>query len=194
MTTMLAIALFAQATTAAQATPPTPAATPAQLEANQRAALAHLSRFDGIWRGASVANLPDGTKRELTATYRSGPMLGGAMRLNEGRSYRPDGQMGLNLIGITEHDPVTGVSRYRVSYGGKLYDHKLTMTPTGYTFVVTAPNGATNSFTVSVEGDRWTEIAMRTDPGKTPVEQFRMSMTRVAKTDWPIGVPLGPKP
>ena len=58
---------------------------PAARIARQQAAMKALSWMDGVWRGSAVTTRPGGVKITVTQTERSGPLLGGAVRVVEGR-------------------------------------------------------------------------------------------------------------
>src|SRR5262245_6092410 len=77
---------------------------PAALMAAQREAMAKLAFMDGVWRGPASTTLPSGQKHDITQTERIGPLLGGAVKVIEGRGYEPDGKTTFNALGIISYD------------------------------------------------------------------------------------------
>ncbi|RZJ04580.1 MAG: hypothetical protein EON89_07095 [Brevundimonas sp.] len=76
---VLAAVLLAAPLSAQAQMPASPAGSPAQREALDR-----LAFLDGEWRGTATVHGPGGTT-VLTQTERVGPMLGGSVRVIEGR-------------------------------------------------------------------------------------------------------------
>ena len=101
--TLAVLALVAAGTTpvAAQA-PDTPA-----LLAAQRQAMLPLAALDGQWRGTARIFLPDGKTRELVQTERVGPMLGGTVKVIEGRGHGADGSLDFNAFAVISYMPTS---------------------------------------------------------------------------------------
>ena len=72
---------------------------PAALMAAQREAMAKLAFMDGVWRGPASTVLPSGEKHDITQTERIGPLLGGIVKVIEGRGYEPDGKTHVQRAG-----------------------------------------------------------------------------------------------
>ncbi len=79
---LLAIALAAPHSAPAQTR-----GDPAALVAAQREAMSRLAALDGVWRGPAWTILPSGEKHDVTQTKRVGSLLGGSVKVIEGRGH-----------------------------------------------------------------------------------------------------------
>ena len=182
------LAAAAAATIAPAQTPPPSPARPSmsELEAKQRAAMRHFAPLVGIWRGTTVETRPDGSQERTIAAHRGGMMLGGAAVVLEGRSYRDDGSVAFNLMGILSYDPSADQYSFRAYGRGHIVTALVHPTPTGYYFDRGDPaSGATQRYTVTLGGGRWIEHGERLVPGKPSVTVLDTDMHKVADTDWP---------
>src|ERR1700754_3792960 len=85
-------AVLLSAPLAAAQVPPQPAGPEAQRQAGGA-----LDFLDGEWRGEAVVHGPAGTMT-LTQTERVGSMLGGSIKVIEGRGYAADGSTQFNAM------------------------------------------------------------------------------------------------
>ncbi|CAN5509288.1 hypothetical protein BH10PSE14_BH10PSE14_43440 [soil metagenome] len=157
-------------------------ADPALLQAEQ-AAMASLAWMDGTWRGEAVTNSPGGAHR-VTQTERIGPLLGGTIKLLEGKAFNADGSSGFNAFGVVSYDPAS--KRYTLhSYAqGRAGDFALTLTATGYVWEI--PLGAmTIRYTATLKDGVWNEVGDRVMPGQPPQRFFEMNLRRVGDSAWP---------
>jgi len=180
---MIGFIIMAGSAALAMAAPAAAAADPEQLIAAERDAMATLSWMDGRWRGDAVTQTPTGEHR-VTQTERIGPLLGGSIKLLEGRAYRPDGTTGFNAFGTLSFDPAT--KRYALhSYAqGRAGDFELRPTATGYVWEIPA-GPMVIRYTAALDKGVWTEIGERIAPGQPPVQFFIMRLKRVGASDWP---------
>lgn len=170
----------------AQYAPLPSTATPPERLARMREVMGMMKGFNGTWRGRSLARIPNAPVRDLTATYRVGEMLGGTVRVGEGRSFGPDGAVALNGFTVVQHDPATGRTSLRLQYGGRIYDHALTVVPDGYDFIIRPPGENMElRYKVRVVNGVWTEEGVRHAPGVEPMPYFNMELRRVGDSDWP---------
>jgi hypothetical protein len=176
-----------------------PLAAPAQgfpdsaaLLAAQRSAMAALASMDGVWRGPAWTLLPSGEKREMTQTERIGPMLGGSIKVIEGRSYSADGSSGFNAFAIVAFDPASKRYTLHSHAQGHAGTFSLTPTATGYAWEIPA-GPATIRYTVTITGNDWVEVGDRVMPDKEPQRFFEMRLKRIGDTTWPAGDPVAPK-
>jgi len=165
---------------------PAPASTPPdpeQLIAAEREAMAPLSWMDGRWRGEAVTQTSTGEHR-VTQTERIGPLLGGSIKLLEGRAFRPDGTTGFNAFGAISFDPAT--KRYSLhSYAqGRAGDFELRPTSTGYVWEIPA-GPMVIRYTATLDRGVWTEVGERIAPGQPPAQFFIMHLKRIGPSDWP---------
>jgi hypothetical protein len=157
-------------------------ADPALLQAEQ-AAMASLAWMDGTWRGEAVTNSPGGAHR-VTQTERIGPLLGGTIKLLEGKAFDADGSSNFNAFGVVAYDPAS--KRYTLhSYAqGRAGDFALTPTATGYVWEI--PLGAmTIRYTATLKDGVWNEVGDRVVAGQPPQRFFEMNLKRVGDSAWP---------
>ena len=157
-------------------------ADPAALAA-QKEAQAKLAWMDGTWRGPAVTRGPGG-EHKVTQTERIGTMLGGTLRVIEGKGFNPDGSVGFNAFAVLSFDPAKKAYDLRSYAQGRSGDFVLTPTADGYVWEIPA-GPATIRYTATLKDKVWTEIGERVVPGQAPVQFFEMHLTRVADTAWP---------
>lgn len=180
----LGLALIASMPGAAQVADP-------QMMTAERAALAKFAWMDGTWRGPAVTKLP-GREHKVTQTERIGPMLGGTVRVVEGRGFNPDGSVGFNAFAVISYDPAKQAYDFHSYAQGRSGDFVITPTADGYVWEIPA-GPMTTRYTATLKDKVWTEIGERIAPGQAPVQFFEMHLTRVADTDWPNGGAMTPK-
>jgi hypothetical protein len=177
---VLATTLVAAAAPALAQSPPDPAARIAK----QQAAMKALSWMDGVWRGPAVTIRPGGAKIAVTQTERSGPLLGGAVHVVEGRGYNADGSTGFNALGIISYDPDKDAYSMRSYAMGQVGDFPLTLTPDGAIWTIPA-GPATIRYTITAKDGVWREIGERVVEGQPPAPFFEMTLKRVGDSSWP---------
>lgn len=160
-------------------------------EAAQQRALDAFARFDGTWRGEAVTQAPGGALH-LTQTERVGPMLGGTVRLIEGKAYRADGTPAFNALAVIAWDAATNSYSFRSYAQGHAATLTIRATMDGYVWEVPAGR-VTIRYRAMVAGNRWDEIGERVMPGTPPQRFFEMHLTRVGDTNWPAAGTLPPK-
>jgi hypothetical protein len=181
---LLAFLLLPLAPAAAQS------ADPGALAA-QRQAMARFAWMDGIWRGPASTQTQSGP-HNVTQTERIGPMLGGTIKVMEGRGYNPDDSTGFNAFGILSYDPATSAYRLHSYALGRAGDFDLVPTADGYVWTISA--GAFSiRYTATLAGGVWTEVGDRITPGHPPQRFFEMHLTRASDTDWPAANGPGPR-
>jgi hypothetical protein len=159
--------------------------------AAQRQAMARLAWMDGIWRGPATTQTQSGP-HSVTQTERIGPLLGGTIRVMEGRSYNADGSTGFNAFGILSFDAATNAYRLHSYALGRAGDFDLVPTADGY--VWTIPAGPFSiRYTATLAGGTWTEVGDRIVAGQPSQRFFEMHLTRVSDTDWPAANGPGPR-
>jgi hypothetical protein len=157
---------------------------PAALMAAQREAMAKLAFMDGVWRGPASTTRPSGEKHDITQTERIGPLLGGVVKVIEGRGYEPDGKTTFNALGIISYDVAKRAYTMRSYAMGYAGDFPVTLTADGFTWSI--PAGPTTiRYTAVVKDGTWIEVGDRIVPGKDPERIFEMRLRRVGGSDWP---------
>lgn len=155
---------------------------PAARQAAQRAAMTKLAFLDGAWRGRAVAG-PDGDA--LVQTERVGTILGGTLRLVEGRGYDADGNPAFNAFGVISYDPAKRGYAMRAYAMGHAGDYPLEARPDGFVWTQPVGGGATLRYTAVVKDGEWHQIGERIVGEAPPVKIFEMRLRRIGASEWP---------
>jgi len=164
-------------------------ADPATIAA-QKDAAGKFAWMDGTWRGTAATRGPGG-EHKVTHTERGGTMLGGTLRVIEGRSFNADGSIGFNAFAVIAYDPAKRAYDFRSYALGHAGGFVITPTADGYIWEIPA-GPATIRYTATFKDKVWTEIGERIVPGQPPVQFFEMHLTRVGDTSWPDGGAMTP--
>jgi len=185
---VLGVAVVANASFATAQERPDPAA----LLAAQREAMAAFAFMDGVWRGPATTVRPSGEKHAITQTERIGSLLGGTVKVIEGRGYEPDGKTTFNALGIISYSVATktySMRSYAMGYSG---DFVVQRTSDGFIWDIPA-GPVTIRYNAIVKDGTWTEVGDRIVPGKDPVRFFEMQLRRVGDSDWPGAGAIAPQ-
>ena len=185
---VLGVAVVANATCATAQERPDPAA----LLAAQREAMAAFAFMDGVWRGPATTVRPSGEKHAITQTERIGSLLGGTVKVIEGRGYEPDGKTTFNALGIISYNVATktySMRSYAMGYSG---DFVVQRTSDGFIWDIPA-GPVTIRYNAIIKDGTWTEVGDRIVPGKDPVRFFEMQLRRVGDSDWPGAGAIAPQ-
>jgi hypothetical protein len=185
---VLGVAVVANASFATAQERPDPAA----LLAAQREAMAAFAFMDGVWRGPATTVRPSGERHAITQTERIGSLLGGTVKVIEGRGYEPDGKTTFNALGIISYNVATktySMRSYAMGYSG---DFVVQRTSDGFTWDIPA-GPVTIRYNAIVKDGTWTEVGDRIVPGKDPVRFFEMQLRRVGDSDWPGAGAIAPQ-
>ena len=158
----------------------------APIIAAQKEAMAPLAMMDGIWRGTAWTLTPGG-RHDVVHTERVGPMLGGSIKIVEGRAYLADGSVGFNAFGIISFDPSSRAYTLHSYAMGRKGDFPLTVNSDGYVWEVPAGPGAKIRYTATIAGGKWREVGDRIVGEAAPMRIFEMNLTRVGDSAWPDG-------
>lgn len=157
----------------------------------QKVALDKFAWMDGTWRGPAVTKGPGGEHR-VTQTERIGPMLGGTVRVIEGKGFNPDGSVGFNAFAVISWDAQKQAYNFRSYAQGRSGDFMIRPTADGYVWEIPA-GPMTIRYTATLKDGTWTEIGERIAPGQAPVQFFEMHLKRVGDTAWPNGGAMTPQ-
>lgn len=164
-------------------------ADPAMLQA-ERDALAKLAWMDGNWRGEAVTGTGP-TAHHVTQTERIGPLLGGTVKLLEGKGFNADGSVGFNAFGVLSYDPPS--KRYTLHSYAQGHAGDFVLTPTGNGYVWEIPTGAmTIRYTATLHDGTWTEVGDQIVAGQPPRRFFEMNLHRFGDSAWPAAGGLTP--
>lgn len=159
----------------------------------QRAAIARLDRLDGEWRGEATIQSPAGPMT-LTQTERVGSMLGGSIKVIEGRGYAADGSTGFNAMATVSWDARAGRYGFRSYAQGYSGDYPFEVTDDGFRWETPAGPGAKIEYVAVVRDGTWHEVGTWIAEGQPPRQIIEMRLTRIGDTDWPAGGAVSPTP
>ncbi|HZV83574.1 MAG TPA: DUF1579 domain-containing protein [Brevundimonas sp.] len=159
--------------------PVSPTGSPAQ-----RAALDRLAFMDGEWRGTATIQGPGGPT-VLTQTERVGPMLGGSIRVIEGRGYAADGSTQFNAMAIISWDARAERYGFRSYAQGFSGDYPFEVTDDGFRWETPAGPGAKIQYVAVVKNGTWHEVGTYVAEGQSPRPIIEMRLTRVGESGWP---------
>ncbi|MDP1736816.1 MAG: DUF1579 domain-containing protein [Caulobacter sp.] len=161
-------------------------AAPAALVAAQKEALAPLSIMDGVWRGKGWSLDPaTRTRHDVNQTERVGPLLGGAVKLIEGRGYGADGSITFNAFAVVSYDPMKKTFTLSSWAMGRAGDFPLVPTAEGFIWTVPAGPTAVVRYTAVIKDGTWREIGEYVAEGQPPRQIFEMNLKRVGDSSWP---------
>lgn len=182
---VLSAPLAALATVALAQAPSLPAGTP-----EQRAAMNALDFLDGEWRGQARIG-PQGAM-VLVQTERVGDLLGGSVKVVEGRSYDEAGDTAFNALGVISWDPEDGYS-FSTWTSGMRAVYPIEVTANGFSWSHAAGPNGTMSYTATIADGRWRQIGHYSAPGQEPVTVIEMDLERLGDSDWPSGGAVPPR-
>ena len=137
----------------------------------QRAAINRLNFMDGEWRGEATVHGPSGTMT-LTQTERVGSMLGGSIKIIEGRGYAADGSTQFNAIALVSWDVRAGRYGFRSYAQGYSGDYAFEATEDGFRWETPAgPNAKMQYVSVGAteHGTRSAHTSPRASPRVRPL-------------------------
>lgn len=160
-----------------------PSRDPAAIIRTEIEAMSKLKIMDGEWRGPAVTQTSQGERR-VTQTERIGPMLGGTIKVIEGRGFSDGRNIGFNAFGVVSYDPFKQAYEFRSYAQGYAGTFAFDVTPTGYVWSTPAAGGSVR-YTATISGDRWNEVGDLLVPGQQPRRIFEMNLKRVGDSHWP---------
>ncbi len=184
----LAAVILAAPVAARAQTPSSPNGSEAQ-----RAAIARLDMLDGEWRGEATIQSPAGPMT-LTQTERVGSMLGGSIKVIEGRGYAADGSTEFNAMATVSWDARAGRYGFRSYAQGYSGDYAFEVTDDGFRWETPAGPGAKIEYVAVVRDGTWHEVGTWIAEGQPPRQIIEMRLTRIGDTDWPAGGAVDPTP
>ena len=159
----------------------------------QRAAMDRLAFLDGEWRGQATVHGPAGPMT-LTQTERVGSMLGGSIKVIEGRGYAADGSTQFNAMAMVSWDARAGRYGFRSYAQGFSGDYVFEATDDGFRWETPAGPNAKMQYVAVVRDGTWHEVGTYVAEGQPPRQMIEMRLTRVGDTDWPAGGAVSPTP
>lgn len=166
-------------------------ASPTGSEA-QRAAVGALDFLDGEWRGEAVITMPGG-RMVLTQTERVGGLLGGSVKVIEGRGYAADGATQFNAFAIVSWDERTGRYGFRSYANGYSGDYPFERTEDGFRWETPAGPNAKIQYVATIRDGVWHEVGDYVAEGQPPRRFIEMRLTRVGDSSWPASGAVSPQ-
>ena len=165
----------------------------AALLAAQTDALKAFAMLDGAWRGPASVIQADGSRLAFTQTERIGPLLGGSIRVIEGRGYDDAGAVRFNAFGVVSFDPASKAYSLRSYAQGHAGDFAFVATGDGYRWEI--PLGPVGSirYVATIKDGVLHEVGERIVAGREPLRIFEMTLQRVSDVDWPAAGAIAPK-
>lgn len=160
--------------------------------AEQRQAMQTLSWMDGEWVGEATVSMAPGQTSTHPHTERIGPMLGGSIKVIEGRSVGgPDGTPAFNAFAVLSWDDASDRYMMRSYANGQAGDFPLEATADGFSWTAPARGGEMRYVTTFRDGE-WVELGHFVMPGREPMQVIELRLRRRGDTDWPAGDPVIP--
>lgn len=184
-----AAALLLSATAVSAQVPAQPTGTEAQ-----RQAVSALDFMDGEWRGEAVVHHPGGAPMTLTQTERVGSMLGGSIKVIEGRGYAPDGSTQFNAMAILSWNAREGRYSFRSYANGYSGDYRFERTEDGFRWETPAGPNAKIMYVATVKDGVWHEVGDYVAEGQPPRRMIEMTLRRIGDSQWPAGGAVDPTP
>ena len=160
--------------------------------AEQRQAMQTLSWMDGEWVGEATIFMGPGAGEGHPHTERIGPMLGGSIKVIEGRSADgPDGAPTFNAFAVVSWDDANDRYMMRSYANGQAGDFPLEATADGFSWTAPARGGEMRYVTTFKDGE-WVEIGHFVMPGREPMPVIELRLRRRGDTGWPAADPVIP--
>lgn len=195
---LLAAALAAAPAPGQETAPPAPTRSqaisgpwdPATRLAAEREAMQALAFLDGTWRGTATTERATGG---LVHTERVGTLLGGTIRLVEGRSYDSRGESPFNAFGVITYDPVRRTYGMRAHAMGYAADLPFEVRPDGFSWTQPMGTNVSIHYTATVRDGEWHEVGDRVAGASPPVRVFEMRLRRIGPSEWPQADSVPPR-
>lgn len=159
---------------------------------NQIKQLEPLKKMDGLWRGTATIVTPTGERLKLIQTERVGALLGGAVKVVEGRGYDEGGETRFNALGIISYDNAKRKLMMRSYAQGRTGDFEIKLTDDGFEWEI--PMGpATIRYAAKLTAETWHEFGERVVDGQKPMRFFEMKLKRIGDSRWPAVDPVATK-
>lgn len=157
----------------------------------QRDAMQRLSWMDGEWVGTASVYAGPGRTSSRSHTERIGPMVGGSVKVIEGRTTEADGTVSFNAFAIVSWDDETDRYTMRSYANGQAGDFPLEVTQDGFKWSTPSRGGTMNYVTTHANGE-WTEVGDFVMDGRPPMRVIELKLRRRGNTDWPAANPVTP--
>ena len=158
----------------------------------QRERVGALDFMNGEWRGTATTTMP-GHTTVLTQTERVGSLLGGSVKLIEGRGYAADGSTQFNAFAVLSWDERAGKYLFRSYANGYTGEYPFELTENGFRWEMPAGPNAMIKYVAVVQNGTWHEVGDYVAEGQPPRRFIELRLTRVGDTDWPGAGAVSPQ-
>ncbi|CAN5206645.1 hypothetical protein BH10PSE1_BH10PSE1_23380 [soil metagenome] len=124
-------------------------------------------------------------------TERIGPMLGGSIKVIEGRTPADAGQAAFNAFAVISWDQAGQRFMMRSYANGQAGDFPLTADETGFSWVIPAGPGEMR-FHTTIVGNEWVETGDFVMTGRPATRSVELRLRRRGDTTWRAGDPVQP--
>lgn len=159
--------------------------------AGQRQAMQALAWMDGEWVGEATVSTAPGRTARHPHTERIGPMLGGSIKVIEGRSVNDEGSAVFNAFAIVSWDDATDSYVMRSYANGQAADFPLEATADGFRWSTPGRGGEMRYVTTFRDGE-WVETGDFVMLGRDPMRVIELRLRRRGDTGWPAADPVIP--
>ena len=159
--------------------------------AEQRQAMQTLSWMDGEWVGEATIFMGPGAGEGHPHTERIGPMLGGSIKVIEGRSTNDDGTVAFNAFAVVSWDDASDSYVMRSYANGQAADFPLQATADGFRWSTPGRGGEVRYVTTFRDGE-WVETGDFVMPDRDPMRVIELRLRRRGDTGWPAADPVIP--
>lgn len=153
--------------------------------------MAALDFMNGEWRGEAVTYSAAG-RHVLTQTERVGPMLGGSIKVIEGRGYSAEGVTAFNAMASLSWDARGNRSVFRSWANGYSGEYPFERTEDGFRWETPAGPNAKIQYVATVRDGTWHEVGTYVADGQPPRVYAEMTLTRIGDSSWPAGDAVDP--
>lgn len=160
--------------------------------AEQKQAIKALDFLDGEWVGPAKSYTDQGPIA-MVQTERIGSLLGGTIKLIEGRGYDASGATVFNAMAVISYDPKSDKYQMRSYAQGRVTEADFEKTVDGFEWGFPAGPGRMQ-FKAKVQDDRWVEIGTLIMPGQPSFTTVQLDLKWKRHTAWPSGGAVEPKP
>lgn len=157
----------------------------------QRQAMRTLDWMDGEWVGEAKILMGPGAGTAHPHTERIGPMLGGSIKVIEGRTVEADGTVSFNAFAVVSWDDAADRYVMRSYANGQAADFPLEATADGFRWTTPSRGGEMRYVTTFRDGE-WVETGDFVMPGREPMRVIELRLRRRGDTGWPAADPVVP--
>lgn len=160
------------------------------LASEQRDAMGKFAWLDGEWRGTATVFGPGGSET-LTQTERVGTMVGGTVRVVEGRGYDAQGNLLFNAFGTITYDAMRDRYVMATVARGMTAQPWFALVEGGFDWGIDAGPVKITYETRLVDGV-WIETGFQQFGAGERVKTIEMRLERIGDSDWPAAGAVGP--